>query len=135
MKMQNIMHKIILQLIIGLLCAIIGALLVGVIFYGLDRMHFINELWGDKVVVISGLLIGLPLGCVAGLVVVDKFLKVSSLNLTNIFLSLTFGVIASIISILFIVNAVGNAAAIIMPLIILIFSIFGYHAKSLLNGN
>ena len=131
--MTMTIRNFISQFVAGLIGGIAGFITTAVAFNLLDKLNLTGDLWGDKGMAISGLLVGLPAGCIIGFAVVDRVNKSSSGGIIVLLLSLISGVIGSVFGIMSLVGKLGNSTIIVMPMIVVGFSMVGYHVGSLIK--
>jgi len=86
------------------------------------------NLGGDKSGIFFIVFLGLPIGSLLGFSIVDKaFYKSRGWNIIGLGIGLTLSILGAIIGII-LISALGVAAVVLVPVMIIIFSLTGYQA-------
>jgi len=126
--------KIILEFLIGCFLSIVGFVCFFVLFflfeYYLDVEIFFG---GDKANVFCGLFLGIPIGVLVGISLVDKLVFPSQgYNIYGIVAALILSQLGVILGI-WLLDTIGGKAIFLIPFIVTCFSIIGYNSILLIR--
>jgi hypothetical protein len=119
--------KMFCELCAGLIAAVVGFGL----FWALLRIPWLSRLdiylGGDKASVFIGLFLGIPVGGVLGIFVLDKVVfKAQGYNLMGIAVGLALSLILGGIGTALLMSKFGGQAVFVAPLVFVIFALIGY---------
>ena len=124
--------KLLLEFIIGCILSVASAICFGLVYTMLYMMLEAEVFFGgDKAGPFFILFLGVPIGALLGISLVDKLLfKSQGYNIFGLvlgFILSQFGVVLGI----FLLDSIGNTALFFIPLIIGLLSLVGYNVKLL----
>jgi hypothetical protein len=111
----------------GLVSSFLGGFLFFIIGSGLAAVFPDVNFGGDMAGVLWGIIIGMPLGSVAGFLIVDKtFYRLKSNNFLGMVIGFIAGFLFGGIGGIFLLDSFGEKLIVLIPLLIVLFSIIGY---------
>jgi hypothetical protein len=127
--MQQIMtKKALMEYGVGLLLSIAGFWAAAGLHYALTTILRLNiQFGGDKARVFWALFLGLPLGCVLGILAVDKLIyKNDGINLLAAVLALAMGFVGAYIG-LVMLDKIGGFAVLFIPMLVAFLCLLGFN--------
>jgi hypothetical protein len=117
--------KLLLEYCAGLLLSVIGFL----IFVGAHNLLSVVKInigiGGDKAKIILGLFIGLPLGSVLGIFLVDKFVyKIGAINYFSLIIAVILGFLGVYCGVIML-DKVGGLSVLFIPIVVTVLCLLG----------
>ncbi len=101
----------------------------------IDILKLDINLGGDKASVFAVIFFGIPIGCLLGILVVDKIIfKYQGYNLLGISLGFVLCFLIGGIGSVLLIDKIGRSAVFFIPLIIIALSFIGYYIPIILKG-
>lgn len=114
-----------LEYLVALVFSILGTACIAIIEYLLYSQH-------SHTTVGVSLLLGLPIGCTLGVLLIDKFVyRMQSIGKMNIAISVVLGIIGPILGIVALDYWEGNMVFFSIPFVTALMSLIGYHRSRL----
>lgn len=111
----------------GLVSSFLGGFLFIIIGSGVVAAFPDVNFGGDKAGVLWGIMIGMPLGSLAGFLIVDKtFYRNRSNNFLGMVIGFITGFLFGGIGGIFLLDSFGGKVIVMIPLLIVVFSMIGY---------
>jgi len=112
-------------------CALVSSFFGGCFFFIIGSCLSIAfpdvDFGGDKAGGLWGIIIGMPMGSLAGILIIDKVIyDLIGYNIFGLAIGLVGGIIFGGIGGIFLLDEFGNKALALIPLLIVAFSMFGY---------
>jgi len=111
----------------GLVSSFLGGFFFFIIGSGLSVTFPDVNFGGDKAGGLWGIIIGMPSGSLAGILIIDKVIyDLKGYNIFGLAIGLVGGIIFGGIGGIFLLDEFGSKALLLIPLLIVAFSMFGY---------